>query len=87
MRLFLNKSLLVFLVFFFNTSYANNFSAEYNVSTSGIKIGKFSWSLNVKDGKYLTEINLKNSGIFSPVYKFNGSYTSRGIIKGNPKKN
>jgi len=66
----LNKFLVFFIIFVVNTSYANNFSAEYKVSTTGIKIGNFSWSLNINDNIYQTEINLKNSGIFSPLADF-----------------
>mgnify|MGYP001997920482 CR=1 FL=1 len=79
----MNKFLVFFIIFVINTSYANNFSAEYNVSTTGIKIGNFSWSLNINDNIYQTEINLKNSGIFSPLYKFEGSYLSTGVIENN----
>ena len=82
-RLCLNKFLLFFIIFVVNTSYANNFIAEYKVSTTGIKIGNFSWSLNINDNIYQTEINLKNSGIFSPLYKFEGSYLSTGVIENN----
>ncbi len=83
MRLSLNKFLVFFIIFVINTSYANNFSAEYKVSTTGIKIGNFSWSLSINDNIYQTEINLKNSGIFSPLYKFEGSYLSTGVIENN----
>ena len=79
----MNKFLVFFIIFVVNTSYANNFSAEYKVSTTGIKIGNFSWSLNINDNVYQTEINLKNSGIFSPLYKFEGSYLSVGVIEDN----
>ena len=82
-RLCLNKFLVFFIIFVINTSYANNFSAEYKVSTTGIKIGNFSWSLNINDNIYQTEINLKNSGIFSPLYKFEGNYLSTGVIENN----
>ena len=77
------KFLVFFVIFVVNTSYANNFSAEYKVSTTGIKIGNFSWSLNINDNVYQTEINLKNSGIFSPLYKFEGNYLSTGVIENN----
>ena len=82
-RLCLNKFVVFFIIFVVNTSYANNFIAEYKVSTTGIKIGNFSWSLNISDNVYQTEINLKNSGIFSPLYKFEGSYLSAGVIENN----
>ncbi len=83
MKLCLNKFLVFFVIFVVNTSYANNFSAKYKVSTTGIKIGHFNWSLNINDNVYQTEINLKNSGIFSPLYKFEGSYLSIGVIENN----
>ena len=79
----MNKFLVFFIIFVINTSYANNFSAEYKVSTTGIKIGNFSWSLNINDNIYQTEINLKNSGFFSPLYKFEGRYLSTGVIENN----
>ncbi len=79
----MNKFIVIFIIFVINTSYANNFSAEYKVSTTGIKIGNFSWSLNINDNIYQTEINLKNSGIFSPLYKFEGRYLSAGVIENN----
>jgi len=79
----LNKFLVFFIIFVASKSYANNFNAEYKVSTTGIKIGNFSWSLNINDNTYQTEINLKNSGIFSPLYKFEGSYVSIGVIENN----
>ena len=68
-------------VVFCNSSYANNFNIEYKVSTAGIKIGKFSWLLEVENDNYYTEINLKNSGLFSPLYKFEGKYSSNGVLK------
>ena len=83
MRLYLSKLVVFFVIFVVNTSYANNFSAEYKVSTTGIKIGHFSWSLNINDDVYKTEINLKHSGIFSPLYRFEGSYISAGVIENN----
>jgi len=81
MKFCLNKFLVFFVIFVVNTSFANSFSVEYKVITKGIKIGNFSWSLNINDNIYQTKINLKNSGIFSPLYKFEGSYLSTGIIE------
>ena len=81
MRLSLNKLILLFVLFFASTSYSNSFNAEYRVSTTGIKIGYFDWSLKINDNSYKTKINLKNSGIFSPIYKFDGSYLSIGVIE------
>jgi len=81
MRLYLNKFLILLVLLFMNTSYANNFNVEYKVSTKGIKIGYFDWSLKISDNVYETEIKLENSGIFSPLYKFKGNYLSVGIIE------
>ena len=86
MKLFLNKFIIIIILSLFNTSYANNFSVEYGVKTSGIEIGKFSWTLKVKNKKYETEINLKNSGFFSSFYKFEGKYVSVGVIENNKFK-
>ena len=83
MKLCLNKLIVFFVIFVVKTSYANNFIAEYKVSTTGIKIGYFSWSLNIDDNFYQTKINLKNSGLFSPLYKFEGNYISDGVIENN----
>ncbi len=81
MRLYLNKLILLFVLFLASTSYSNSFNAEYRVSTTGIKIGYFDWSLKINENSYKTKINLKNSGIFSPIYKFDGSYLSIGVIE------
>ena len=83
MRLYLNKLLVLFVIFVVNVSYANNFNAEYKVSATGIKIGHFSWTLNIDNNVYQSEINLKHSGIFSPLYKFEGKYISVGVIENN----
>ena len=86
MKLYLIKITLLFLVVFFKTSHANNFSVEYNVSTSGIKIGKFNWLLEIKGNKYKSKVNLKDSGLFSAIYSFKGEYSSNGIIENNTFK-
>ena len=77
----MNKFLVFFVIFVVNTSYANNFSAEYKVSTTGIKIGNFNWSLNINDNVYQTEINLKNSGIFSPFINLKEAIFQLGLLK------
>ena len=83
MKFILIKSIYVILILFLNNSYAKSFNAEYVVSASGIKIGEFVWSLKITERNYTTEISLKNSGIFSPIYKFQGRYESRGVLKNN----
>ena len=81
MKLHLIKLLTIYSFLFFNTSLASDFEVNYNVSTSGIKIGEFKWFLNLNEHSYKTEIKLKNSGLFSTLYKFKGGYTSVGIIE------
>ena len=70
--------IIVIILFFFNTSQAGEQNYKYNVITSGIKIGEFNWFLNIKNKKYKTRISLKSSGIFSPIYKFEGEYLANG---------
>ncbi len=70
--------LIIFLVS--SASQANEIVSEYTVSTSGIKIGKFNWFLNINNDHYETKIYLKNSGFFSPLYKFKGEYISKGYV-------
>ena len=77
------KIIFLTVVLLFTKVHSSEFNVEYNVSTAGIKIGKFTWDLEIDGDKYVTEINLKNSGFFSPLYKFNGQYLSKGIIKDN----
>ena len=79
MKCFLSK-VCVFLIFLSKTAYAENFNVDYNVYVSGIKIGKFNWSLEIEENKYKTEINLENSGFVSAVYSFNGNYKSSGTF-------
>ena len=74
--------LIVFLLFSNNAKSERIFS-EYLVISSGIKIGQFTWLLNIEEDKYETEILLKNSGLFSPLYKFKGEYVSEGVIDNN----
>ena len=81
MKLHFIKLISIYVFLFFNTSFAGDFEVNYNVSTSGIKIGEFNWFLNLNENNYKTKINLKNSGLFSALYKFKGGYTSVGIIE------
>ncbi len=84
MKLYL-ISLVFFVSNFLNAVHANEYFNKYSVSTAGIKIGKFSWSLVINGNEYISEIKLENSGILSPLYKFRGNYISTGII--NHKNN
>ncbi len=81
MRLFLIN--LILILFSINISYAENIVSEYSVSASGLKIGKFEWSLKINNGSYKSKIYLKNSGLISSLYKFKGEYLCEGVINNN----
>ena len=81
MKLNLIKIFALIFIFISNSGNAKNFNSEYSVSTTGIKIGELNWTLNIKTNTYQSKIYLKNSGIFSPLYSFQGKYKSTGIIK------
>ena len=49
MKLYLIKLIIIYAFLFFNTSLASDFEVNYNVSTSGIKIGEFNWFLNLNE--------------------------------------
>ncbi len=80
MKYVLIKTTLIIFIYLNNVN-AGTLLSEYNVTTSGFKIGKFTWEINIEEESYETKISLKNSGIFSPLYKFKGDYISSGIIK------
>ena len=86
MKLFFINFFFIFLLLANSVLSANDLVAEYSVTSSGIKIGKFSWSLKLSNDKYETKISLINSGIFSPLYKFQGEYLSKGVIENNKFK-
>ena len=79
---FIKSVLCVFLVFLINTNIkANNNIAKYKIEVGGVNIRELIWELHINDLKYLTKINLTDKGIFSGLYKFNGTYSSSGSIK------
>ena len=82
MKLLLINCAIIF-IFTTNSVWANSFNIKYDVKTSGIKIGEFSWSLKIDSGKYKTEIRLKNSSFLSGLYKFKGLYVSSGDVINN----
>ncbi len=86
MKLFLINIFLTIIFLSFSSAGAKKFNTEYVVSSSGIKIGKFSWSLEINNKKYKTEIFLKNAGIYSPLYSFEGNYISQGVIENDEYK-
>jgi len=58
---------------------AEEFGAKYKIFLRGIKIGDLQWIASFDNGVYHTNIELISGGLLSPIYKFSGDYTSRGI--------
>jgi len=83
MKFFLNKAFIIILFVFVSSAKAEIYESKYDVSSSGLKIGHFVWTLEIKEGLYKTKINLENSGIFSPLYKFKGEYSAQGKVFNN----
>ena len=86
MKLFLIKFFLIIVFLTFGSARGENFNTEYIVVSSGIKIGVFNWSLKTSENKYETIIYLENAGILSPLYNFEGTYISKGVIENNKYK-
>ena len=76
---------LVFFVFTnFSTLFAEDFKEAYVVEIGKIDIGKLSWDVSISDSDYKILIRLKNKGLLSKLYKFQGSYEVNGsIVKGS----
>tara|TARA_Y100000590_G_scaffold422123_1_gene526473 strand:+ start:2727 stop:3413 length:687 start_codon:yes stop_codon:yes gene_type:complete len=81
--------IVLFLIFFNFSLYAKEYRAEYIIEVGGIDIGKLYWEISIKGKKYSAILKLKDKGLFSGMYKFDGDYRSYGafINKGfYPKK-
>ena len=74
------RSVIILIVFSCGSLQSQEISAVYNVKTSGVKIGEFTWKLTVLNNYYEKKIDLRNSGIFSALYEFEGKYSSIGVI-------
>ena len=85
MKLLFNLVFLFIFVFFFNYtgSVAEELKATYKINLKGIKIGDLTWSLIFENGVYQTNIELESGGLLSPIYKFEGDYTSKGMKNNN----
>tara|TARA_X000000368_G_C23052758_1_gene722277 strand:- start:761 stop:1423 length:663 start_codon:yes stop_codon:yes gene_type:complete len=55
-------------------------NTQYVVKTKGVVIGELFWNLKLSNKDYETTITLKNKGILSALYKFNGAYMANGKI-------
>ncbi len=74
------KIVILFLIVVSSGAGAKKFESNYVVKTTGIKIGEFNWLLSTQENKYETQIELRDSGLLSSLYSFEGKYLSNGII-------
>ena len=73
-------------IFFFFLSlplFSNDFETKYQIKTRGITIGSLTWDLTIKDDTYITSLYLKNKGLLSALYAFEGKYKAIGKIQNN----
>ena len=80
MRFIFNILLFLFFVFYINTIKAQNFTANYKVTTKGLKIGVVFWNLKKNTNSYTLKIDLNSEGLLSSLYKFEGSYLAEGLL-------
>jgi len=85
MKLILNRFFLC-LFFVCGPVFGENIHKEYTVKVSGIKIGVLDWKIKINDKDYFNEINLKSTGLLSRLYRFEGLYSSSGIVANNKLK-
>ena len=88
MKLFFKFFLFLFFFIFSNVSflYAKEFKAEYLIEIGKINIGKLIWNIQMSKNDYKTSIILKDKGLFSGLYKFNGKYETSGLVFNNTLK-
>ena len=68
------------VLFLCKISFAEEVGYQYLVKTRGITIGELTWDLFTNEEIYKLEITLKNKGVFSKIYSFDGKYSSSGTI-------
>ena len=66
--------------------YADGFYKEFSIKVSGLKIGELVWVLEIDNNNYSNDIKLKNKGLLSAVYTFEGNYFSIGMVANNKLK-
>ena len=81
MKLFFN--ILFFCIFVTKYSFSETLSTKFSIKTKGLKIGEITWDLEILEKKYRTKIYLKDKGLLSSLYKFEGSYESEGVTLNN----
>jgi len=74
--------ILVFFILFNSTfSHAESLKETYVVEFGNIDIGKLSFYIDIDNNMYNISIKLKNKGLLSGLYKFQGNYEAEGYIK------
>ena len=71
---------ILFLLLAPTTLYSKEVEIKYIVKTKGIKLGELVWSLKISENYYKTEIMLKDKGLLSHIYGFDGVYSSAGVV-------
>lgn len=74
---------LLFIFLCTQQSFSKELETQYDIKTKGITIGSLSWTLTIKNNLYTTSISLKNKGIFSSLYAFEGKYNVSGKLIDN----
>ncbi len=80
MRLCFRLLIVLVVLLCVNVVYGNEYSAAYEVSSKGIKIGALKWNIKKDGNNYEIKVDLKSKGLLSGILSFNGSYLSVGKI-------
>jgi hypothetical protein len=62
---------------------ANKVEVNYKIEFGSINIGSVYWSLDKTNANYTTSLKLKDKGMLSGLYKFDGNYSAEGVVMGN----
>ena len=73
-------ALVFFVLINFTTLFANDFKATYVLEIGKFDIGRLLWDVKISNDSYKILIKLKSKGVFSKLYKFEGSYEVGGSI-------
>ena len=79
MKLVSKKLLTIIIVLIFAEQVAaKSFSASYRVKLGPLDLGTLKWKLKIEKNTYTTSMSLKDRGVMSTLYKFNGNYFAEG---------
>ena len=82
MKLFFKITIIYccFFLFIEGKTEARNIKAEYIVEFGKINIGKLYWEIINDNNTYSILISLKDKGVLSGLYSFEGNYSTKGVI-------